>query len=250
MPPRLITIPFSHYCEKARWALDWAGAPYVEEPHLPGFHVPSMRRAGSSTVPVLVLPDRTLRDSADILAYADEQAPADRKLYPTLAAERREVDRIEALCNARLGKASRLLAYHHMLGAPHRLLAAVRPSLTGREALAFPTLIRLIRPLIRARYGVTEERAKKALETTRACFAELDALLGSGRWLVGGRLTAADITFASLAALVIAPEGHPGIGPVHAADGAWREILDEMRATKAGAHALRLYREERVRPHP
>ena len=34
----LITIPISHYCEKARWALDRARQPYVEVRHLPLFH--------------------------------------------------------------------------------------------------------------------------------------------------------------------------------------------------------------------
>jgi glutathione S-transferase len=248
MLPRLITIPFSHYCEKARWALDRAGVSYVEEPHLPGLHMRPMRKAGGQTVPVLVLADRALRDSAEIVAYADEKAPAGRKLYPADLAERREVERIETLCNDHLGKASRLLAYHHMLGAPRQLLDAVRPSLTRGQALAFPLVIRVVRPVIRSRYGVSEERAKKALETTRKAFAELGARLGSGRWLVGDGFTAADLTFASLAAVVVAPEGHPSIGPVDAADGAWREILDEMRATNAGAHVLRLYREERAGP--
>jgi len=247
MLPRLITIPFSHYCEKARWALERAGVSYVEEAHLPGLHMMPMRKAGGTSVPILVLGDRTLRDSAEIMAYADEQAPPGRKLYPAAVAERREVDRIEALCNDELGNASRLLAYHHMLGAPDRLLAAVRPSLTGPQALAFPLVIRLVRPVIRRRYGVSEETARMALETVRKQFAALGARLGSGRWLVAEGCTAADITFASLAALVVAPEGHPSIGPVGAASGAWREILDELRATKAGAHVLRMYREERAR---
>ena len=35
---RLVTIPISHYCEKARWALDRAGIPYREERHVQGIH--------------------------------------------------------------------------------------------------------------------------------------------------------------------------------------------------------------------
>jgi glutathione S-transferase len=27
---RLVTIPISHYCEKARWVLDRAGVPYMK----------------------------------------------------------------------------------------------------------------------------------------------------------------------------------------------------------------------------
>ena len=43
---RLITIPISHYCEKARWALERAGLPYREERHVQGIHRLAARRAG------------------------------------------------------------------------------------------------------------------------------------------------------------------------------------------------------------
>src|SRR5207245_725283 len=52
---RLVTIPISHFCEKARWALDRAGVEYVEHPHLQLVHVVAARLAGGGrTVPVLV----------------------------------------------------------------------------------------------------------------------------------------------------------------------------------------------------
>jgi glutathione S-transferase len=31
---RLVTIPISHYCEKARWSLERAGLEYREERHV------------------------------------------------------------------------------------------------------------------------------------------------------------------------------------------------------------------------
>src|SRR5690348_3529366 len=50
----LVTIPFSHFCEKARWALDHARVAYREEGHGPGLHRLATRRAGGRhTVPVL-----------------------------------------------------------------------------------------------------------------------------------------------------------------------------------------------------
>jgi glutathione S-transferase len=42
---RLITIPISHYCEKARWALERAGIAYREERHIQGVHMVAARRA-------------------------------------------------------------------------------------------------------------------------------------------------------------------------------------------------------------
>ena len=54
---RLITIPISHYCEKARWALERAGLHYREQRHVQGIHRLAARRAGGGpTVPVLIAP--------------------------------------------------------------------------------------------------------------------------------------------------------------------------------------------------
>ena len=66
--PVLITIPISHYCEKARWALDRTGVKYEEKAHLQVIHwVPVARAGGGKTAPVLVWGDRVFADSADIV---------------------------------------------------------------------------------------------------------------------------------------------------------------------------------------
>ena len=73
---KLITIAFSHYCEKARWALERAGVAFDEDIHLPGFHYRAVKRAGGEkTVPVLVADGVTVRDSTDIVAWADTHRP-------------------------------------------------------------------------------------------------------------------------------------------------------------------------------
>jgi len=43
---RLITLPISHYCEKARWTLERAGIAYGEERHVPLIHRIAARPAG------------------------------------------------------------------------------------------------------------------------------------------------------------------------------------------------------------
>src|SRR5262245_37734876 len=107
---RLITIPFSHYCEKARWALDRGGITYREEGHLPMLHWLSSRRAGGGrTVPVLVTGDRVIRDSTDILRWAEDAGAGG--LVPDDPAERAEVDRLEDWFDDVLGPHSRRWAY-------------------------------------------------------------------------------------------------------------------------------------------
>src|SRR3954470_17820273 len=73
---RLFTIPISHYCEKARWALDRAGLAYVEERHVQGVHrFVSRRYGGVGTLPVLVTEDGVFNQSEWIVRYADERLP-------------------------------------------------------------------------------------------------------------------------------------------------------------------------------
>ena len=68
-------------------------------------------------------------------------------------------------------------------------------------------------------------------------------------FLLGDRLTAADLSFAALAAPVLLPAEY-GV-PMPALDetpAALQEVIRELRGTPAGAFALRLYRAHRRQP--
>ena len=113
---RLVTIPISHYCEKARWALDRAGMPYREERHVQGIHRLAARRAGGgTTVPVLVTPDAVLGESgADprLGRSADALGAAPVRAEPSA---RYEVERLCRRFDEDLGPRGRRLVYVHML---------------------------------------------------------------------------------------------------------------------------------------
>ncbi len=54
----LVTIPISHFCEKARWALDRADVQYTERRHVQLLHCVAARRAaGALTAPALRAPE-------------------------------------------------------------------------------------------------------------------------------------------------------------------------------------------------
>src|SRR5207245_6672692 len=89
---RLITIPISHYCEKARWALERAGLAYREERHVQGIHRVAARRAGGGpTVPVLVTPQGVIGESEQILLWVDGRIAGEERLFPADARARQEV---------------------------------------------------------------------------------------------------------------------------------------------------------------
>ncbi len=119
---RLLTIPISHFCERARWALDHARINYVEQPHLQMLHWPFVKRfANTKTVPVLVTTEgQILTDSRDIVCFANETLSAKRSLYPNSPSLKAEVDSFEQLMADSFGVETRRLMYHHMFawGAP------------------------------------------------------------------------------------------------------------------------------------
>ncbi len=244
----LITIPISHYCEKARWALDRAGVGYREQAHLQLIHWVAVRRGGGGrTAPVFVCGDRVLADSADIVDEADAHAPPDRRLYPDDPNAAEEVRSLERDFDANLGPDGRRWMYNGLRG---RRDLAVAYGCTGvptweRRALsmAYPVLIRVIDRYL----DITPAAAAESEARVRATFDSVAEKLSDGRpYLCGERFTAADLTFAALSAAVLMPPEYgvplpqPDELPVAAA-----AVVRELREHPAGAHALAMFRDER-----
>ena len=178
---RLITIGFSHYCEKARWALDRAGVPYVEEAHVPILHWRSSYGAGGGrTVPVLVTPkDGVLRESTDIVRWADGHGAA---LYPSAPAERAEVDRWVARFDAQVGPATRRIIYAVLLdGPPAFVNRLLQSTATPMERRILPLAAPLVRGAIRRGLGVTPQGAARARERREEIVPQGEARRQDGR---------------------------------------------------------------------
>jgi glutathione S-transferase len=242
----LITIPLSHYCEKARWALDRADLAYTEDPHAPLFHRLATRRGERGTVPVLVHLGRRYADSTAILRHADATQGGD-VLYPRDAVLSSDVEALEETFDTRLGPHSRRWAYAELLGRPEVLDELWSRGVPRYEALFMPLIAPLTRRLVRAAYKVTADGAQRSLHQVQAVFQQVDRLLSDGRrFLVGGRFSAADLTFASLAAPTLYPPGYRAVHPpLEAMSAATRVEVERLRDTAAGQFALRLFAEER-----
>jgi glutathione S-transferase len=245
-PAVLITVPLSHYCEKARWGLDWVVLPYREEPHAPLLHRLATRGNHGGTVPVLVHGSSRFIDSTDILVHADAVCGGDL-LYPRDTALRREVDALEEQFDTQLGPHTRRWAYHQLL--PHtKLLRSLWSREAPRlEARLLPVITPLVRRLVRAAYKITPESAQRSLDRVRAVFREVDRHLSDGRrFLTGDCFTAADLTFAALAAPVLFPAECRAVLP--ALDDVpvpMRAEVLRLRNTVAGGFALQLFSQKR-----
>jgi glutathione S-transferase len=217
-PLTLTTIAISHYCERARWALDLAHVRRTtERRYLPLLHMPALavlrmyysRTAGARfhTADKVSSPMSTplltgsgsfapLQDSGDILAAADAtlrvQGSATR-LFPDDPLQRAEVMRWCALFHDKLGPAVRVYSYYHMLPSVRTMVRMAYANVGVVQASLFTILFPLVRLLLKTALGVTESRAAAGLKRIFDVFEEVTAALaakaegvGSGAGAVSG----------------------------------------------------------------
>jgi glutathione S-transferase len=245
---RLVTIPISHYCEKVRWALERAGIPYREEPHVQGVHRLAARRAGGgATVPVLVTPAGAIADSADILAWVDGRIAPEQRLFPAEPDQLREVRALCARLDSVLGPAGRRLIYVHMLAQRELMLDFNNQGVPRWEDRAlrwgWPVAVGFVSRALEIRPGVE-------VQDEAVVWRELDSVaerLADGRpYLCGDRFGAADLTFAALCAPVILPSDYGVVLPQpEVVAPATAALVERAREHPAGRHALRMIAEER-----
>jgi len=250
-PAVLITMAHSHYSEKARWALDRLALPYREERHVPLVHRMATTRNGGGSVPVLVHAGGRFIDSTDILVHADAVAGGNL-LYPRDAALRTEVEALEERFDEELGPHTRRWAYAHALAERRLLRSMMSRGVPWIEACILPLLMPRIVAIVRDRLQITPESTQRSIEIVRRIFAEVGERLGDGRqFLVDDRFTAADLTFAALAAPVLFPAGYRAAYPaLDEVPASMRDEVLRLRDTDAGNFALRLFLQERGRVSP
>ena len=206
---RLVTIPISHYCEKARWALDRAGLEYREQRHVQAIHRFYVRRAGGgATAPVLVTPDGALGESEQVLEWVDRQLAPGWRLLPDETHARDEVLALSRRFDEVLGPAGRRLIYVHMFQDTSLVLRFNNAGVPAWESHALRYGWRPITAIVRR---VLDIRPGVEVQDRATVWRELDfaaQLLADGRpYLCGERFSAADLTFAALCAPVTVPPG-------------------------------------------
>ncbi len=243
---RLITIAISHYCEKARWALDWLKVPYIEESHVPIFHRLATRRYGGKSVPVLVTATGVFKDSTEILHHIDGISPS-QHLYPTDPKLRQEVEQLEELFDSKLGVSVRQWGYYYSIDNPETLQQMWRKNNPQLERVGLTVAFPVMREMVRRAYDVSAASTANSLTEVRQIFDLVSQHLTSeASYLVGDNFSAADLTFAALAAPILRPKEHPiQLSQTGETNKEMTEVTLALRQTKAGKYALRLYREHR-----
>ena len=245
---KLITINISHYCEKVRWALDYLNVDYTEEHHAPPFHRFYTKKYGGMTVPLLVTEEQNYCDSTEILQYLNTIASDDKKLYPHNVELRSQVEELEELFDSQLGVATRCLGYYFALQNSWKIPFMWSKRASWHEKIGSMISYPIVIKMIKETYQVNETQKDIALQTIKNIFNIVDERLGSEQqYLVGNKISAADISFAALAAPLLRPKNHP----IYSSQSGnisqeMIDIVKDLRVTRSGKFALNLYAKWRI----
>lgn len=202
-PPKLISFAISHYCEKARWALDWYGIEYSEEFWPIGPHVKMSRQLGApdTRVPILMLGSEILQGSQAILDWAYLNRPVAAKSLED-DEHKGEIREIEKRADDLIGVEVRRLLYAQTLTRHPDIILEL---LYGNLDKDMQSVGHKLWPRIQSAMIQTLDAAPDVVPDARAKLdSQLDwldrRLESGGRYLVGERFTRADLAVASLLA--------------------------------------------------
>ncbi|MCC5896519.1 MAG: glutathione S-transferase family protein [Phormidium sp. GEM2.Bin31] len=185
---RLLQFSTSHYCRKVRLALGYKQIPYEVENLTPGAHRFKLKPlVGLTTVPVLLpeSPDGPVAvgDSTEILKFLEGYSPE-----PSWAVEESEGHRrawlLEDWLDESIGTATRFLYYDFRAKEGK----SVNPSWFAQ------TLVKVVR----VQYDISPAGVALARQRLMLALTELGAVWQESPYLVGDRLSVADITAAGL----------------------------------------------------
>ena len=243
-PPVLWQFRFSHFNEKARWALDWKGIPHVRRSLLPGFHIPRVLwMTGQKSLPVLVLGGETIHDSTRIIERLERLRP-EPALYPADDAERRRALALEDFFDEELGPHVRRALFHELLPETEFAAAAFTLGFGPGTQRLYRALFPALRVVMRADMKIDEARTARSREKVLAALDRLEADLQPSGYLVGDRFSVADLTAAALLAPVVFPPEFPYAppDPLPAPVARWCDSLASRPACRWAGEMYRRHR--------
>lgn len=210
MAIRLYQFAISHYCEKARWALDYKGLSYETISLLPGQHVKTIRKltGRDSSVPVLDHDGHRVQGSREIIDYLDDTFP-DHPLTPTAPQAREAALAWERRLDDEVGPAVRCYSYHHFLQRPKVVVPLLAAGTPFYNRILLKLAFSRVDEIMRTWMKINEKTSERSRETMEAYLTELALAYQQKPYLAGDSFSRADLTAAALFAPMFQPEQYP-----------------------------------------
>lgn len=206
-------------------------------------------RLKSRYLPVLKTRDGVLMDSSDILKYIDNISKNGHSFYPREKRDLEEVRRLEDYFDDIFGPATRLWCYCQLFRHKKIVMKYNCYRVPMYQKILMPIVFPCLVAIGKRVLTINEQSYQESITLIDETLEMVSDIISDGReFLVGNKLSAADIAFASMIAPLIMPNGY-GI-PIPDKD----EFDDEARVSMyryadhpAGQFALNLYKNYRRR---
>ncbi|TMA52559.1 MAG: glutathione S-transferase family protein [Deltaproteobacteria bacterium] len=246
MTPELHQFRFSHFNEKARWALDFKGVPHVRRSYLPGPHMlPITRLSGQRQVPVLRVGREIVVGSDRIIDYLETRHPAPRLYPPSEGAHRRALE-LQQWFDAEIGPTIRRAFFFDFLVDGDYAARAF----TQGQGMALATIYRALFPvtrvIMRRDMQIDADGAARGRDRAREALDLIARTAGTDGYLVGEQFSVADLTAAALLSPTVFPPECPAGVPEPRAPGL-RTWLARWADHPAVAWINRIYARHRGR---
>jgi glutathione S-transferase len=246
----LHVIPYSHFCEKARLALDLCKIDYVEHDHPPVLHMFSTlyHSSGNSTSTPLLVTDKkeVIQDSGDILKMLNDSGNS--WLYPNF----KEVRSLEEYFDKNVGVHLRRWCYYQLSKYPKILGKIISKNIDGiykpiTNWFFFPIFL----PMMLKGMNINKESSQKSFEKVCEALEKASEILSDGRknFLETETYSAADLTFATLMYVVTCPPSMENVctsaEDLSAMDGVSKEQFEKIKNYPAFDYALKVHQDLR-----
>ena len=214
--PTLYVFNISHFCEKARWALDYFGMDYELRHVMVGTHRRLAKKLGAKrgSVPFLETSAGVIAGSSAIIDWCEEKNSGRRQSLS--GEEPDQVRAIEKRLDDIVGVHIRRFYYSDaLINDP----ASVRPIFSNGLPLWQRAAVTLgwsrIVPIMIKGMDLGPEQGLQSRAILEAELQWLDGLLADGRpYLCGSQWSRADLTAAALLGPLVAPKEHPMVHAV------------------------------------
>jgi glutathione S-transferase len=184
----LLQFSTSHYCRKARLALGYKRISYQVENLTPGLHILKVKPlTGLTTLPVL-LPQivgqpQTIADSTEIFKFLEGYQP-EPALFLANSEQQTQAAMLEDWLDESIGTATRFVYYQFRASEGK----SIDPSLFSQMVIK----------IVRQQYGINDTTVELARKRLANALLVLSAYWQKSDYLVGRRLSIADIAAAAL----------------------------------------------------
>lgn len=203
----LYQFPLSHYCEKARWLLDYKELDYIAQNLTPGLHQAFARlKTGQNDLPILKDQAHWVATPTAIAIYLDQHYP-EYLLLGSSHSSREKILEIDSLCNE-LGYYVRQWLLTDLLQKDEamEIVLGERGYLRKFSRYSKP----VIKTIMSKSFNLNDENQQKVSSKIREIAQILNQrLVASTIYMVNDRFSLADIAVCSMLAPLLNIEGTP-----------------------------------------